>query len=78
HRRDEFDLCLMPFQRRVSKADALPWLPPKVYQVREVELPAEWRKLYNSMRDELVAALPDNDEPLNAMSVLAQLSYLQA
>ncbi|MGM2698522.1 hypothetical protein ACS2QA_28345, partial [Bacillus cereus group sp. Bce037] len=33
---------------------------------------------YNSMRDELVAALPDNDEPLNAMSVLAQLSYLQA
>lgn len=78
HRRDEFDLCLMPFQRRVSKADALPWLPPKVYQVREVELPTEWRKLYNSMRDELVAALPDNDEPLNAMSVLAQLSYLQA
>ena len=46
--------------------------------MREVELPAEWRKLYNSMRDELVAALPDNDEPLNAMSVLAQLQYLQA
>lgn len=78
HRRSEFDLCLMGTQRRVSKADALPWLPPKVYQVREVELPAEWRKLYNSMRDELVAALPDNDEPLNAMSVLAQLQYLQA
>lgn len=78
HRRSEFDLCLMGTQRRVSKADALPWLPPKVYQVREVELPPEWRKHYNSMRKEFVAQVPDNDEPLNAMSVLAQLQYLQA
>lgn len=78
HRREEFELTMLGTQRRVAKADALPWLPPKVYQVREVELPAEWMKHYKAMEEELVAALPDNDEPLNAFSVLAQLSFLQA
>lgn len=78
HRRGEFDLGLLGVQRRVAKLDALPWLPPKVYQVREVALPPEARKLYRSMEDELVAAIPDSDEPLNAFSVLAQLQFLQA
>lgn len=78
HRRDEFDLSLAGVHRRVAKLDALPWLPPKVYQLREVELPKEWRKLYNDMRDEMVAELPDNDEPMNAMSVLTQINFLQS
>lgn len=77
HRRAEFDLGMAGVHRRVSKADALPWLPPKVYQVREVEMPTEWRKAYNAMRDEMLAELPDSLEPLNAMSALAQLQRLQ-
>lgn len=46
--------------------------------MREVELPKEARKLYEDMRNDMLAALPDNDEPLTAMSTLAQLQYLQA
>lgn len=78
HRRGEFDLGLLGVQRRVAKADVLPWLPAKVYQVREVDMPKDWRRHYKAMEDELVAQLPDSDEPLNAFSVLAQLSFLQA
>lgn len=79
HRRAEFDTVLAGVQRRVSKADALPWLPDKVYTVREVDMPKEYRKAYNDMRDEFVAELPDSPtESLNAFSVLAQLQHLQA
>ena len=77
HRRPEYDLCMTGVHRRVAKADALPWLPPKVHTVREVTIPAEWRKAYDAMRDEMLAELPDGTEPLNAMSTLAQLTRLQ-
>src|SRR5206468_6508908 len=40
----EFRLTLLGQQRRVAKADVLDQLPPKVYSVRTVELPAAYRK----------------------------------
>lgn len=78
HRRWEFDMSIMGQQRRIAKADALPWLPDKQYMVREVELPREWRKHYDSMKTDMVANLPDSDMPLAAMSVVAQIQFLQA
>lgn len=48
----------------------------KVYQVREVEMPAEVRKEYTRMEKEFVANLPDGTE-LETKYVLPQLSYLQ-
>lgn len=78
HRRGEFDLALLGQQRRVAKADVLPWLPEKSYTIREVTIPPKWRKQYDSMRDHMVASLPDSDEPLAAMTVLNQITFLQA
>lgn len=71
----EFRACLLGQHRRVAKADVLAQLPPKIYSVRTVELPAAWRKAYDAMEDTMLAELPDGSE-LSVMSVLAQLTRL--
>lgn len=71
----EFRLTLLGQHRRVAKADVLKDLPPKVYSVRTVDLPAKWRKAYDDMESQMLAELPDGSE-LSVMSVLAQLTRL--
>lgn len=71
----ELRTALLGQHRRVAKADVLTQLPPKVYSVRTVELPAQWRKAYDAMEKDMIAALPDGTE-LTVMSVLAQLTRL--
>lgn len=71
----EFRIITQGQMRRVSKADVLDQLPPKVYSVRRVELPKEWRKAYDTLAEEMLAQLPDGGE-LPVMSVLAQLTRL--
>lgn len=75
HREPEFRLGLLGQTRRVAKADVLKELPPKIYSVRQVELPAAWRKTYDAMESSMLAALPDGEE-LSVMGVLAQLTRL--
>jgi SNF2 family DNA or RNA helicase len=75
HSEQEFRNTLMGRHRRVAKADVLTELPPKIYSVRTVELPAEWRKAYDSMEADMLAQLPDGEE-LSVMGVLAQLTRL--
>lgn len=75
HTEAEFRLTLLGQHRRVSKADVLPQLPPKVYSVRTVELPPAYRKAYDQMEHDMLAQLPDGGE-LSVMSVLAQLTRL--
>lgn len=70
----EFRLTMRGQHRRVAKADCLD-LPPKVYSVRTVELPREWRNVYDDMENQMLAALPDGGE-LSVMSALAQLGRL--
>lgn len=72
---EEFRATLLGQYRRVAKADVLDQLPPKVYSVRSVELPAAYRKAYDQMETEMIAQLPDGGE-LSVMSVLAQLTRL--
>ena len=74
-REDEFRLGLLGQTRRVAKADVLTELPPKIYSVRTVSLPPEWRRVYDSMEGEMLASLPDGEE-LSVMGVLAQLTRL--
>jgi SNF2 family DNA or RNA helicase len=74
-REPEFRAALFGQHRRVAKADVLAQLPPKVYSVREVELPTAWRKAYDDMENQMLAAMPDGEE-LSVMSVLAQLTRL--
>ena len=71
----EFRAALLGQHRRVSKADVLTELPPKVYTVRTVELPAAYRKAYDQMEKQMLAELPSGAE-LSVMSVLAQLTRL--
>lgn len=75
HREEEFRLTLLGQHRRIAKKDVLTELPPKVYSVRSVEMPAEYRKSYDAMEHQMLAELPDGGE-LSAMSVLTQLTRL--
>ena len=77
-RRSELDLCLAGVQRRVTKAEAAPFLPPKVYTVRTVTMPKDWRETYVKLEEEMIAQLPEDGAELSPMSVLAQMSQLQA
>jgi SNF2 family DNA or RNA helicase len=61
--------------RRVDKATALPFLPPKVYSKRMVDVPKEWRIAYDGMAEAMAADLPDGSE-LDVMSTLAQITRL--
>jgi SNF2 family DNA or RNA helicase len=71
----EFRLTLLGQHRRVARADVMSQLPPKVYSVRTVQLPAEYRKAYDAMEHDMLAELPDGAE-ISVMSVLAQLTRL--
>lgn len=75
-REPEFRQTLLGQYRRLAKADVLSQLPPKVYSVREVELPAEWRKVYDAMEADMLAQMPDTGEELSVMGALAQLTRL--
>ena len=50
---------LDPRYRRVTKAQAAPWLPPKVRTHRFVDLPPKTRKAYNEMDKKLITKLDD-------------------
>lgn len=71
----EFRMTLLGQHRRVAKADVLAELPPKVYSVRTVDLPSQWRQVYDAMESDMLAELPDGGE-LSVMGVLAQLTRL--
>lgn len=74
-REPEFRSTLLGQHRRVAKADVLAELPPKVYSVRTVELPKQWRQAYDALEGSMLAELPDGGE-LSVMTVLAQLTRL--
>jgi hypothetical protein len=71
----EFRLAVLGQHRRVAKADVLDQLPPKVYSVRTVTLPPEYRKAYDQLEAEMLAELPDGQE-LSVMDALSQLTIL--
>lgn len=53
---------LDPLFMRRTKAQAMPWLPPKVHVRREVKLQPKHRKLYNAMRDDLLVQFEDGSQ----------------
>jgi SNF2 family DNA or RNA helicase len=56
---DEFRRTVDPRMRRMLKSVVAPFLPPVVYERREVEMLPKQRKAYEQMRDHLVAMLDD-------------------
>ena len=76
-RAGEFYAAMAGSWRRVTKADALPFLPPKVYGRRTVTMPPKWRRAYDEFAATMTADLPDGSA-LDVMSVLTQLTGLMA
>lgn len=74
--RDEFYTVLQGTMRRVSKKDVLKDLPDKTYSTRVVELPPHYMAAYREMEEDMIAHIPDTDEPLPVMNTLAQLQRL--
>jgi SNF2 family DNA or RNA helicase len=71
----EFRLTLLGQHRRVAKADVLHQLPPKVYSVRTVELPRQWRKVYDDFAEQMLAELP-NGTTFSVMDIMSQFGHL--
>lgn len=74
--REEFHTLMQGTMRRVSKRDVLKDLPDKTYNVRYVDIPPAHRAAYDEMEEDMLAHIPDTDEPLPAMNTLAQLTRL--
>lgn len=72
----EFRTVLLGRMMRHNKRVCLPDLPDKVYSVREVEIPAAYKKAYRSMEEKMVAELPDGGE-ITVMGTLAKIIRLQ-
>jgi len=72
---DELQRLIEPHSYRVLRADCLD-LPPKIYQKIEVDLADVQRRLYDQMRDQMVAEL-SAEKKVTATIVLTQLLRLQ-
>lgn len=67
-----------PFYIRRLKSEVMKDLPPKIYQQYNVDLLPKQRKAYDSMKDQLLSWVGENeDQPLMAPVVIAQLIRLQ-
>lgn len=73
---EEFFTVIQGSMRYVSKKDVLPDLPDKTYSTRVVTIPPAYRKAYDEMEEDMIAHLPDTDEPLPVMTTLAQMQRL--
>jgi hypothetical protein len=71
----EFFAALAGQLRRVAKADVLAFLPDKIYSLRRPEMPPAWRHAYDTMRDQMLAELPDGGE-LPVMYTIEKLTRL--
>lgn len=72
--KDELFRFVDPRFLRRPKSVVLPWLPPKMYQTRIVELGTKQRKAYKAMEDEMLAELDDGTVVVtNALSKLIRL-----
>lgn len=71
-KQQEFFHGLDPFLRRMPKELILPFLPPVIREVREVEMGAKQKKAYVQMRDKMVAEL--DDELLVVKSALTKMT----
>lgn len=71
----EFFSGIDPFTRRMAKEVILPFLPPIVYERRDVEMGTKQKKAYQQMRDQMIAEV-DADEIIYTTSPLTKLTRL--
>jgi SNF2 family DNA or RNA helicase len=68
---------ISPFVFQVRKSDVLTELPPKVFQVREVEMTDEQRRLYKEIAKRDKAVSEAGDRAVTVKSVLERMLRLQ-
>lgn len=75
---EELHKALEPYYLRRQKEDVLEDLPDKYFTTIEVELQPRQRRIYNQMRDSMLAWVGKHDqEPLAAPIIVAQLTRLK-
>lgn len=79
----EFFMGIDPFTRRMSKEVILPFLPPTVYERRDVEMGAKQAKAYKQMQEQMIAEVANGDiiyttSPLTKLTRLLQFSSAYA
>jgi SNF2 family DNA or RNA helicase len=75
---EELHARMSPLYIRRTKEEVLPELPPKYYSQIEVELPPKQRRIYDQMKDDMLAWIGKHEEePLAAPMVIAQLTRLK-
>jgi SNF2 family DNA or RNA helicase len=75
----EFFNGIDPFTRRMSKEVILPFLPPVVYERRDVEMGTKQAKAYKQMQEQMIAEVEGGDiiyttSPLTKLTRLLQFS----
>jgi SNF2 family DNA or RNA helicase len=79
----EFFNGIDPFTRRMSKEVILPFLPPLVYERRDVEMGTKQAKAYKQMKEQMIAEVEGGDiiyttSPLTKLTRLLQFSSAYA
>lgn len=79
----EFFNGIDPFTRRMSKEVILPFLPPLVYERRDVEMGTKQAKAYKQMTEQMIAEVEGGDiiyttSPLTKLTRLLQFSSAYA
>jgi SNF2 family DNA or RNA helicase len=74
---EEFHKILDPRMRRMLKAVVLPFLPPKVREVREAPMATKQARAYRAMEEHLLAELDDGDVVLATTNLVKALRLVQ-
>lgn len=74
---DKLKEIIAPYSMRVTKEEAMPWLPPKVYTKRYFKLDPKQRKVYDDLRKKMKTEL-DNEKVtvLHKMTLLLRLQQV--
>lgn len=74
---DKLKAIIAPYSMRVTKEEAMPWLPPKVYTKRFFKMEKAQQKLYDQLREKMKAELAgETVSILHKMTLLLRLQQV--
>lgn len=74
---DRLKAIIAPHSMRVTKEEAMPWLPPKIYQKRYFKMAPAQRKVYDALANDMKAELSDGSvSVLHKMTLLMRLQQV--
>ena len=74
---DKLKEIIAPYSMRVTKEEAMPWLPPKVYTKRFFKMVKEQQKMYDQLRTKMKAELEgETVSVLHKMTLLLRLQQV--